>query len=206
VRDPTKRLGPQTCILSKIKNKSRAQVRIYMQGRPEDTTAKKDTISMNVIFEAPGLKLTKPKYATFAFSVYSAEKSKYSKNHNMQIYIRGIEGVNRAEWRTRLLMTKPLSTGGTLEIFLSLPLKYERIERMANAGEVMVTIGDSRFALKNQDLQALRDLNQTIEKYVQSFQTKPNTPCAPDFVLCAPYTAHPSHPSTFNSFINRCKY
>jgi len=161
---PDKKVGAAEVYYFKDKNKSRAQVRIYLQGRPEDTTAKKDAISMDVIFEVPGLKLTKPKYATLAFSVYSAEKSKYSKNHNMHIYTDGMEGMNGAEWRTRLLTTEQLSTGGTLEIFLSPPLEYERIERMANAGEVIVTIGDSRFALKKQDLQAIKDLNQTIEK------------------------------------------
>jgi hypothetical protein len=38
---PDKKIGAAEVYYFKDKNKSRAQVRIYLQGRPEDTTAKK---------------------------------------------------------------------------------------------------------------------------------------------------------------------
>ena len=166
VSDPTpdRTVGAAEVYYFKDKNKTRAQVRIYLQGKPEDIGAKKDALSMDVIFEVTGQKVTKPQQASIAFSVYSADKSKYSKDHDLHIYTEGMEGKNGAQWRTRLLSTRPLPSGGSLEIFLSPPLEYDRIFRMANAIITVITLGESRFALKENAFQALKDLNQTIEK------------------------------------------
>lgn len=163
-RSADRMVGAAEVYYLRDKNKTRSQVRIYLQGTPDDTKAQKDTVSMDVICEVDGQKVTKPRYASIAITVYSAHKSKYSKDHNLHIFTQGLEGGNGAEWRTRLVSTQLLPAGGSLEIFLSPALEYARILRMANATAAVVTFGESSFPLKQKDLQALKDLNQAIEK------------------------------------------
>jgi hypothetical protein len=164
VSGPDRTVGAAEVYYFKDRNKTRSQVRIYLLGSAEDTRANKDTVSMDVIFEVEGQKVTKPRVAKIALIVRSVAKSKYTKNHNLHIYTDGIEGMNGSEWRTQLITSAPLAGGGLEEVFLSPPLEYRRIVTMANAREVIVSLGESEFRLKKSDLHALRDLNQTIEE------------------------------------------
>lgn len=160
---PDKMVGAAEVYYLKDKNKTRSLVRIYLEGTDSDRKALKDTISMDVIFEVNGLKVTKPSTATLVFTVYTNKKSKFTKQHNVHIYTDGLEGMNGTEWRTRLVSTHPLPSGGTVEIFLSPPLEFKRIVTLANAREAIVWLGESNFHLKQSDFQALKDLNRTIE-------------------------------------------
>ena len=138
-------------------------MRIYLQGTDSDRKAMMDTVSMDVIFEVNGYRVTKPQTASLVFTVYANKKSKFTKEHNVHIYTDGLEGMNGSEWRTRRVSTQSLPSGGTVEIFLSPPLDFKRILTLANAREATVSLGESSFPLKKSDLQALRDLSQTIE-------------------------------------------
>jgi hypothetical protein len=119
---------------------------------------------MEVIFEVEGRKVIKPNIAKIAFIVHSVAKSIYTKDHNLHIFTEGIEGMAGSEWRTQLITRQPLTSGGLEEIFLSPPLEYNRIVTMANARQVIVSLGEASFELKKNQLQALKDLNQTIEE------------------------------------------
>jgi len=160
---PDGMVGAAEVYYMKNKNKTRSLVRIYLEGTDNDRKALKDTITMDVIFEVDGLKVTKPQTASLVFTKYANKKSKFTKDHNVHIYTDGLEGMDGAEWRTRLVSTQSLPSGGIVEIFLSPPLKFERVVTLANAREAIVTLGESTFRLKKSDFQALKDLNETIE-------------------------------------------
>lgn len=164
VSGPDRVVGAAEVYYFRDRNKTRSQVRIDLLGSPEDAKVNRDTVSMEVIFEVEGQKVTKPRVAKIALIVHSAAKSKYTKDHNLHIYTDGMEGMSGSEWRTQLIASHSLSGGGLEEIFLSPPLEYRRIVTMANAREVIVSLGESRFILKKSQLQALKDLNQTIEE------------------------------------------
>lgn len=162
---PDRTVGAAEVFYLKGKNKTRSQVRIYLLGTREDAKANKDTISMDVIFEVEGQKVTKPKQATVAITIHSAGKSKYTKDHDLYIYTDGIDGMTTRGWRTRLITSQSLPSGGTIEIFLSPPIDYARILSLLHARVATVSLGeDSSFPLKQADLQALKNLDQTIEK------------------------------------------
>ncbi|MEP7339529.1 MAG: hypothetical protein ABI977_17460 [Acidobacteriota bacterium] len=161
---PDRRVGAAEVYYFKERDKTRSQVRIYLQGRPEEIGTNKDTLSIDVIFEVNGQKVTKPQFVNIAFRVYSANKSKFSNDHEMHLYTEGMEGINGSTWRTKLLSRGQLPSGGTLEVFLSPPIEYERLLRMANAAASAVTLGQAKFALKKEDFQSLKDLTKTIEK------------------------------------------
>lgn len=160
---PDRFVGAAEVYHLKDKNRTRSLVRIYLEGTEEDRKALKDTISMDVIFEVDGMKVTKPKTASLVFTVYTNKKSKFTKDHNLFIYTDGVDGMNGAEWRTRLVSTQSLPSGGTVEVFLSPPLEFKRIVTLANAREALVSLGESTFTLRRTDFQSIKDLNRTIE-------------------------------------------
>ena len=160
---PDRMVGAAEVYYLKNKNKTRSLVRIYLEGTDDDRKMLKDSISMDVIFEVDGLKVTKPQTVNLVFTVYANTKSKFTKDHNLQLYTDALGGMGVAEWRTRRVSTRPLPSGGTVEVFLSPPLEFKRIEILAKAREAIVTLGESTFRLKKSDFQAIKDLNETIE-------------------------------------------
>lgn len=162
---PDRTVGAAEVFYLKDKNKTRSQVRIYLLGSPADAKANKDTVSMDVIFEVDGQKVTKPKQATVALTIHSSGKSKYAKAPDLHIHTDGIEGWLTRGWKTRLIASQTLPSGGTIEIFLSPPIDYEKILSLLHAREATIFVGEeSTFTLKRADLEALKNLDQTIEK------------------------------------------
>ena len=139
-------------------------MRIYLLGKPEDVGTKNDTLSMDAIFEVDGKKVTKPQFVTLAFSSYSAGKPKYQKDHDLQIYTEKVGDATRTTWRTRTVFSRQLPSGGTEEIYLSPAIEYSRILKMFDASLIGIILADSRFGLKKEDIKALKDLTETIEK------------------------------------------
>ena len=163
-QNPVKTVGAAEVYYFKEKNKTRAQVRIYLVGKAEDIGTKKDTLSVDFIIEVDGQKLTRPKFANLAFTAYSAEKSKYQSNHDMMIYTDAAGERSSKNFGTQLLKSMQHPAGGIMEVYLSPPIEYERILKILNAMVSGITLGNTRAALKKEDVQALKDLNSTIEK------------------------------------------
>ncbi len=163
---PDRTVGTAEVYYFKERNKSRAQVRIYLVGRPEDIGSSRETLSMDVIFEVDGMKVVQPKYITIALSAYSPDKPKYQKDHNLHIYTEGLKENSGIEFKTRLLSSKQVPSGGTLDIFLTPAIEYNKFLRMASAHFAIITFGEkkARVVLKKEDIKALDDLNRTIEK------------------------------------------
>ena len=158
-----KTIGTAEIYYYKEKDKTRVQVRIYLEGKQEDIGTQKNTLSMDVIFETNGQKVIKPQKVSIAFSAYSPRESKLTNDHDLHLYIEGMEGKNGSTWGTKLLSTRQLPSGGKLEIFLSSPIEFDRIAKMANAMVARVALGRDTYAMKKEGLQALKDFTKTIE-------------------------------------------
>jgi hypothetical protein len=172
---PDKMVGAAEVYHFKDKNKSRAQVRRYLLGQPEDIGTDKETLSMDVVFELDGQKLTQPKFVYVALSSYYPSKSKYQNDHDLRIYTDGLDGINVTTWHTRVLSSVKLASGGIQEIYLA-TIEYRKFLTIANARLVVVGLGGpnptigiiptggSGFKLTKEDMQALKDLLGAIEK------------------------------------------
>jgi hypothetical protein len=161
---PIRTVGAAEVYYFKEKNKSRAQVRIYLIGKAEDIGTKKDTLSVDVIFEVDGQKLTKPKFANLAFTAYSPEKSKYQSSHDMELYSDTPGNQSRSSYGTKLLKSMQYPGGGIMEVYLSPPIEYDKILKIITASVSGISLGKERTALKKGDIQAIKDLNSTVEK------------------------------------------
>lgn len=163
---PDRTVGAAEVYYFKERNKSRAQVRIYLVGKPDDIGSSRESLSMDVIFEVDGGKVISPRYVTIALSSYSPDKPKYQKDHDLHIYTEGLKESSGIQFNTRLLSTKQLPSGGTLDIFLTPAIEYSKFLRMATAHLAIITFGEkkARVVLKKEDIKALDDLNRTIEK------------------------------------------
>src|SRR5262245_4327829 len=61
VSRPNRIVGEAEVYYFQDRNKTRSQVQIYLLGSAADANANKDTVSMEVIFEVEGPKVTKPR-------------------------------------------------------------------------------------------------------------------------------------------------
>jgi hypothetical protein len=158
-----RKVGAAEVYYLKDKNKMRAQVRIYLSGQAQDILAGKDVLTLDVVFEVTGTKLTQPKNVYFAFTSYFAEKPRFHKDNNLQLYSDGVGGLDITSWRTQILSSKSNPSGGGEEIYYA-AIQYDKFVRVVNAREAVVSLGESRFSLKKDQLEMFQDLNATIEK------------------------------------------
>ena len=161
---PNRTVGSAELYYFKEKNKARAQIRIYLIGKADDVGSSREALSMDVIFEVDGMKVTQPRYVTIALSSHAPAKSKYHNDHDLHIHTQGLNESSGMEWNTRVLSSSNLPSGGSTEIFLTPAIEYSKFIRMASAHVVAITFGKTHVILKKEDIKALNDLNQTIEK------------------------------------------
>jgi hypothetical protein len=161
---PDRTEGAAEVYYLKDKNKSRAQVIIYLSGGPHDTGGKRDTLRMDVIFESEGLKVVRPKYVFIAISSFSAAGPRYQKDRDLTIYTRDIKGFSSATFRTRMLSSSRQPSGEAAEVFVSSAIPYSKFLEFLAALDITVIIGETQFKLTRDDVRALNDLNRTIEK------------------------------------------
>jgi hypothetical protein len=161
---PDRIVGAAEVYHLKEKNKTRAQVRIYPFGKPAQKGAPRDGLSMDVIFESDGPKVARPRYVYLAFSSDSATGPKYQKERDLTIYTEVIGGgFWSGTLRTRMLSSSTSPSGSSVEVLLA-SIDYERFLRIAEAHMVSINLGKTHFILNKEDIKALNDLNQAIEK------------------------------------------
>jgi hypothetical protein len=123
---PNRIEGAAEAYYLKDKNRSRAQVIIYLSGGPNDTRGKGDTLRMDVIFESEGLKVVRPKYVFIAFSSSSPAGPRYQKDRDLTIYTRDIKGFSSATFRTRMLSSSRRPSGEAAEVFVSSAIPHSK--------------------------------------------------------------------------------
>jgi hypothetical protein len=161
---PDRTVGAAEVYYLKDKNRSRAQVIIYLSGDPNDTSGTRDTMRMDVIFELEGPKVVRPGNVFIALSSYSSAGPKYQKERDLTIHTTDMKGFTTTTFRTRMLSSSRRASGGVLEVFVSSPIPYTRFLEMLSALDTTVFVGETQFKLTKEDVQALKDLNRTIEK------------------------------------------
>jgi hypothetical protein len=161
---PDRTVGAAEVYYLKDKNRSRAQVIIYLSGDPNDTSGTRDAMRMDVIFELEGLTVVKPGSVFIALSSYSPAGPKYQKERDLTIHTRDMKGFTTTTFRTRMLSSSRRASGGAVEVFVSSAIPYSRFLEILSALDTTVLIGENQFELTKEDVQALKDLNRTIEK------------------------------------------
>jgi hypothetical protein len=89
---------------------------------------------------------------------------KYQKDRDLTIYTEGLEGLWSGTFRTRMLSSSVSPSGGSSEVLVSSAIDYNRFLKIIAAHKVSFDLGKTQFVLSKEDMKALNDLNQTIEK------------------------------------------
>lgn len=158
---PSKEIGKAKVFYIERTNQTRAQAFSYIQGTVMDIyEKKKEVIAMTLEFVVKGRKVTKPEFLSLSLTSYSARPVKYASNHKITIIVDGIEllsetGVDRYV-NTPFLRSSSESYG-----IARLP--YKDFETMAKSKRIAIQIGETKIDLKDEDVQALKDLKTLID-------------------------------------------
>ncbi|HKO96593.1 MAG TPA: hypothetical protein VJU86_06365 [Pyrinomonadaceae bacterium] len=108
-------------------------------------------------FEVSGKEVVKPSDVTLSFFSASSDRT-YADNRALRILIDGKEALSG------VAQYKNGNTNG--EVFLinvTQEIPYELFLRLVSAKNVKISVGPTEFALKDSDLEALKDLQRILE-------------------------------------------
>ena len=118
-----------------------------------------EVLTLMVYFTLPGKKVAQPKNVYMIFSSISPQL-KYQDNHKLTIYCEGLEYFSPGT-RVELLQKNEL---GFFEGVRSSGIAYKDFLRLLESREVVIQLGSTKVELKEENLEALRDLKRIIEK------------------------------------------
>lgn len=157
---PIRTVGEAKVYYFENKNLTVANVYLYIQGVVHDIYEKKDVLVMQVGYKVAGRKATQPKTIEFSFNSYCPEMPKFKDNHKLTIYLND-KILFSGETTPRYLYYPPDRVSN--ESYNLLDFSYRDYQKMIKAQKITIQLGNTKIELKPETIQALRDLNQTIE-------------------------------------------
>ena len=158
---PVRTVGEAKVYYFENQNLTIAQVYLYIQGEVLDIYKKKDVLVMQVGYKVTGQKATAPKFLDFDFISYSADMPKYKGDHKVSMYLNDLL-LFSGETTPRYLYYPPGKVSS--EMYSSSDFTYTNYQQLIKAQKVTMQIGKTKIDLMPGTIQALRDLNQTIER------------------------------------------
>jgi hypothetical protein len=163
---PPARPGGSEKIVGKAKayyspkiDETEATVDLDLIGQYE-SASKADNLEMLASFAVPGKKLIRPESMHFVFTSRSRQL-KYQVNHKFTIFL---DGAQFASAETKVVNSGCKSSGSCEEMIRSPELPYDNFLRLLEAKEVEMQLGETRFKLKGEAIEALRDLSRIAEQ------------------------------------------
>jgi hypothetical protein len=156
---PVRKVGKAEVFYFKNSDTSRVNVGVTLLGSP-DTIRRDDNFSIRASFSVSGAKLTRPKAVGLTLYSYT-NGSAYRYKNNNQVTI--------------FLDNRPLVSGRAHESFLNIDprgsvteyyfvsVSYDDFLKVIKSKVVALKFGSTRFELKQEQLDALADLDRAIE-------------------------------------------
>ena len=140
------------------------EAQIINEGKKTETIPS-EVLWMTAYFVTPGKVLVKPRFVVIGFRSWTMDKTKYANDHSLTIDLDG-SLINPGPMEVVERRIDPnMELHGNQYFFesLELPLPYETFSRITKAGNVKMTLGGTEFQLRNEHLEAFRDLISRVE-------------------------------------------
>lgn len=156
---PLKVVGNQKAFYSPVLDET--EVAVILDPAGDGTGPERgDGLSMMVNFRVKGKTITQPTWMRLGFFSYS-RAMKYKDNHELKLLL---DGAQLLSGDTRVMRSELDTRGFAQEALMSPPIPYSQFLQMLNARTVEVQLGSTRFALKGEHVEALRDLQRIVEQ------------------------------------------
>ncbi|MDT5062238.1 MAG: hypothetical protein QOH63_2697 [Acidobacteriota bacterium] len=156
---PVRKVGKAEVYYFPKQNETEGKVYFEVIGKFQDMYEGKDVLQMEVDYKVTGNKATKPESVIIIVSSYSSNGLKYKDNHRISIYV---DDVKFRSGDTREWFSAPGKISS--ETYVTPRLSYDDFLKLIGAKKVEMEFGQTRFTLSQENLEALRDLNRTIEQ------------------------------------------
>lgn len=151
-----KTVGKASAYFAPLANKTEGTVILDLKVEGMPSTSRE--LSVMVYFSIPGQGLKKPEAITFNF-LSSTSQPKYKDNHHLTIFL---DGEQFSTGETRIIKSE-CDRGRCEEGIKSPAIPFDKFQLMLNAKTITMQLGLSRFEIKGDDLEALRDLSRLVE-------------------------------------------
>ena len=156
---PVKTVGKAKVYYFKNSDKSRVTVEFILHGSYEKIL-KEDYFTMGAEFEVPGKKVTQPQTVMITlFSYTHGVDYRYKNNNQVTLFIN----------KKTLLIGNPRPSfmridqrGGVIEHY-TFSMPYENLLEIVKANQATLKLGVTKFELRTEHINALKDLYQSIE-------------------------------------------
>ena len=161
IRAPSKEVGKAKVYYLEKLDQTRVQTFSYILGTVQDIyEKKKEVVGMSLEYVVKGRKAIRPAFIYLSLTSYSPHPTKYSENHKITIYVDGKELVSESGLDRYVDLPFLRSSS---ESYAIPRISYSDFEKMAGSERVSIKIGATKIDLKQDDLQALKDLRSIME-------------------------------------------
>jgi hypothetical protein len=140
--------------------KSSIEARMISEGKTDFLPA--EVLSMTAYFNSAGKGLTKPQFVVIGFRSMALDQTKYTDNRALAVILDG----SSMDLGTMQILERRIDSLGPYQYnveSLELPVPYESFLRITTAKKVTVRLATTDLELKDQHLEALRDLISRVE-------------------------------------------